>query len=71
MDYKGPISKKKVPIEDMMEFSEVRAAVNVPRYKIGHAGKSITCTRCGMTSFNRGDVHYRYCGNCRVFHEKG
>ena len=25
---------------------------------------SITCPRCGMTSFNENDVEQGYCGNC-------
>jgi ribosomal protein S27AE len=29
---------------------------------------SITCPRCGRTSFNRGDIRNRYCGYCHAFH---
>ncbi len=32
-------------------------------------GESITCFRCGMTSYNLQDMYRRYCGNCHVFHE--
>jgi len=32
-------------------------------------GKSITCFRCGKTSYNDNDVQKRYCGFCHVFHE--
>jgi hypothetical protein len=32
-------------------------------------GKSITCIRCGRTSFNAGDVEHRYCGHCQMFHD--
>ena len=31
---------------------------------------SITCFRCGMTSYNANDVQKRYCGHCHVFHER-
>jgi hypothetical protein len=31
--------------------------------------KTITCYRCGMTSYNPNDVLYRYCGNCHKPHE--
>ena len=30
---------------------------------------SITCPRCGRTSYNRNDVRERYCGACHEFHE--
>ena len=41
-------------------------------YKINDAGShpSITCLRCGMTSYNPNDILYRYCGNCHKFHEE-
>lgn len=29
---------------------------------------SITCPKCGMTSFNTNDVREQYCGNCHQFH---
>ncbi len=29
---------------------------------------SITCPRCGMTSYNPNDIEQRYCGNCHMFH---
>lgn len=32
--------------------------------------ESITCPRCGMTSYNPNDVREKYCGNCHEFHEK-
>jgi len=28
----------------------------------------ITCPKCGMTSFARGDIENKYCGNCHQFH---
>jgi ribosomal protein L37E len=40
------------------------------RYTIGNEGKSITCHRCGMTSWSAGDVSHHYCGNCNVFHDE-
>lgn len=30
---------------------------------------SITCPRCGLTSFNADDVKNRYCGACHAFHD--
>lgn len=32
---------------------------------------SITCPRCGKTSFNLGDIENRYCGYCHAFHDDG
>lgn len=32
-------------------------------------GRSITCPRCGKTSYNHGDIKRRYCGNCHQFHD--
>jgi ribosomal protein L37E len=29
-----------------------------------HSNPSITCPRCGMTSYNPNDVREGYCGNC-------
>jgi len=31
--------------------------------------RSITCPRCGRTSFNPNDIEQRYCGNCHRFHD--
>lgn len=30
---------------------------------------SITCPKCGWTSYNASDIKYRYCGNCHQYHE--
>jgi ribosomal protein L37E len=30
---------------------------------------SITCPRCGMTSYHPKDISERYCGACHQFHE--
>lgn len=30
---------------------------------------SITCPKCGRTSYHPRDVSERYCGNCHQFHE--
>ena len=38
-------------------------------YTIASDGKSITCHRCGKTSYNRNDVAERYCGQCHAFHD--
>ena len=29
---------------------------------------SITCPKCGMTSFHPQDISHRFCGNCHQFH---
>jgi hypothetical protein len=31
--------------------------------------ESITCLRCGLTSYHPKDVESGYCGRCHVFHE--
>jgi len=31
---------------------------------------SITCPRCGMTSYNLNDIKQRYCGNCHRYHSE-
>lgn len=31
-------------------------------------GKTITCHKCGMTSYHPKDVEHRYCGKCNDFH---
>lgn len=35
-----------------------------PAYTLSPDGKSITCTKCGKTSYNLHDVKHRYCGFC-------
>lgn len=35
-----------------------------------HADQYILCHRCKLRSFNRGDIHNRYCGNCHKFHDE-
>lgn len=30
---------------------------------------SITCTDCGMTSYNPNDIKHKYCGNCHKWHD--
>jgi hypothetical protein len=37
-------------------------------FKISDDGESITCSDCGLTSYNRHDVVERYCGKCHKFH---
>jgi ribosomal protein L37E len=34
-----------------------------------HQSPSITCPRCGATSYNLNDVKHRYCGACHQFHD--
>lgn len=42
----------------------------VPKpYHIAPDGTSITCIRCGSTSYNLNDVHNHYCGACRVTYD--
>ena len=31
--------------------------------------RTITCLRCGLSSFNQNDIDQKYCGHCHVFHE--
>jgi len=38
-------------------------------YTIADDGKSITCLRCGLTSYHPEDVRQHYCGHCHVFHD--
>ena len=38
-------------------------------YVIAADGLSITCIRCGRTSYNLKDVRFVYCGHCHIFHE--
>jgi hypothetical protein len=33
------------------------------------AEPSITCPRCGATSYNPHDLAHRYCGRCHAFHD--
>lgn len=40
------------------------------RYVVAEDGRSITCTRCGMTSYNANDVAQRYCAHCKRFHTR-
>ena len=39
-------------------------------YRISDDGKSITCLRCGFTSWHPEDVRQLYCGYCHKFHER-
>lgn len=38
-------------------------------YSIDEEHRSITCARCGWTSYHPKDVENRYCGKCEVFHD--
>jgi len=40
-------------------------------FEIAADGKSIVCHVCGLRSYNLDDVRYRYCSNCKLFHEDG
>jgi RNase P subunit RPR2 len=41
----------------------------IKHFKIAPDGKSITCNKCNMTSYNPNDIKYKYCGNCHEFLE--
>jgi ribosomal protein S27AE len=43
--------------------------VDYSPYTIAENGRSITCHRCGRTSYSQGDVDNLYCGKCKIFHE--
>jgi hypothetical protein len=34
---------------------------------IGEPPISITCPECGMTSYNKNDIQFGYCGNCHAY----
>jgi len=34
------------------------------------ADRSITCPKCGRTSYNAQDITQRYCGNCHQYHDE-
>jgi hypothetical protein len=38
-------------------------------YELADDGRAIICLRCGLTSYNAGDIENRYCGHCNLFHE--
>ena len=40
-----------------------------PDYGPGPRSITITCPRCGRTSYNPEDVAKRYCGRCHRFHD--
>ena len=39
------------------------------RYTIAPDGSSITCTACGLTSYNANDIAQKFCCHCGVFHD--
>lgn len=39
------------------------------KFTIAVDGKSITCHKCGRTSWNLNDVQQLYCGHCHTFHQ--
>lgn len=39
-------------------------------YTIAADGKSITCHRCGRTSYAPGDVQHLWCDSCGTFHAR-
>ena len=40
-----------------------------PDYGPGPRSITITCPRCGRTSYNPEDVKQRYCGACHMYHD--
>lgn len=38
-------------------------------YKIRDKGHAITCTVCGLTSWNKKDVEHLFCSMCNRFHD--
>jgi hypothetical protein len=38
-------------------------------YGLADAPDAIQCLRCGLTSWNAGDIAQRYCGWCKRYHE--
>jgi hypothetical protein len=49
---------------------EAGLMVRMEGYCIEPMGSSITCYRCGMTSYNENDVKFMYCGMCHRLHEE-
>ena len=41
----------------------------IDRYTIAPDGSSITCTACGLTSYNANDIAQKFCGHCGTFHD--
>jgi hypothetical protein len=42
---------------------------NNATFTIAPDGKSITCLRCGRTSWHPKDVEQHYCASCHIFHD--
>lgn len=36
--------------------------------KFSELNLGITCPECNRTSYNKGDIEHKYCGNCQIFH---
>lgn len=51
-----------MPREKMLALMERLDTLEKPEQQ------SITCPRCGMTSYNADDIEKKYCGNCHMFH---
>lgn len=58
----------KEDIEQLGEDPEIEIKFIEGGYIIGKDGKSITCQKCGMTSYHPEDIINRYCDNCHIFH---
>jgi hypothetical protein len=55
--------------EDVTCQSCLKGKEPIDTYVIAPDGKSITCKRCGRTSYNSGDVEQRWCEYCHVSHD--
>jgi hypothetical protein len=62
--YRGPRILDDRPAATRPE-AETNHWAMVARYSI----PSITCPKCKRTSFNPGDIRYRYCGACHEYHD--
>jgi ribosomal protein L37E len=54
--------------EELLTRSSTSAGRSRLRLVMSKEPASITCPRCGMTSYNLNDVREGYCGNCHDIH---
>lgn len=50
--------------------AEIVGPVVTYRIDIQKGQKTITCLRCGLTSWHYKDVEYLWCANCKNWHER-
>ena len=53
--------------DDSGEFFDLMNPPNPVRLERIEHGKSITCSRCGRTSYNPSDIAAGYCGACHAW----